>query len=47
MVRLEDGAWSLEHGPFTKHDFQRKGQWSAYLVQRALNGFPVLGRRFP
>jgi len=39
IVRLEDGAWSLEHGPFTEHDFQRKGQWSL-LVQRVDEWFP-------
>ena len=39
IVCLEDGAWSLEHGPFNEHDFQRKGKWSL-LVQRVDEWFP-------
>jgi len=39
IVCLDDGAWSLEHGPFTEHDFQRQGKWSL-LVQRVDEWFP-------
>lgn len=39
IVSLDEGGWSLEHGPFNENDFQRKGKWSL-LVQRVDEWFP-------